>query len=86
MVDQPPHSAARPWACGRDLLVLFTDGISDARNRADLRLGEEPVLETVRANRDRPVAEIVERVFATLAAHTGDVPPRDDLTLVITRS
>jgi serine phosphatase RsbU (regulator of sigma subunit) len=66
--------------------VLFTDGISDARDRADLRLGEQAVLDTVRANRDRPVADIIERVFGTLRAHTGEVPPRDDLTLIILRS
>jgi phosphoserine phosphatase RsbU/P len=86
MIDSPPHAAARPWECGRDLLVLFTDGISDARNRADIRLGEQAVIDTVRANRQRPAAEIVERVFAMLAAHTGDVAARDDLTLVIVRS
>jgi phosphoserine phosphatase RsbU/P len=86
MVDQPPHAEARPWQRGRDLLILFTDGISDARNRGDVRLGEQAVLDTVCENRDRPAAEIVERVFAMLAAHTGDVAPRDDLTLVVVRS
>jgi sigma-B regulation protein RsbU (phosphoserine phosphatase) len=86
MVDARPHGAARPWACGRDILVLFTDGISDARDRADVRLGEQAVLDTIRAHRERPVAEIIERVFDTLRAHTGDVPPRDDLTLIILRS
>src|ERR1700730_214428 len=40
MVDRPSRAASRPWARGKDLLVLFTDGISDARNRADVRLGE----------------------------------------------
>lgn len=86
MVDRPPRAAARPWARGRDLLVLFTDGISDARNRSDVRLGEQAVLDAVRESRDRPVSEIIERVFATLTAHTGEVPPRDDLTLVVVRS
>ncbi len=86
MVDRPPSAAVRPWTSGRDLLVLFTDGISDARNRADVRLGERAVLDTVRTNRERPAAEIIEEVFATLKAHTGEVPPRDDLTFVVLRS
>ena len=86
MVDRPPGGAARPWSRGKDLLLLFTDGVSDARNRADVRLGEQAVLDTVCSNRARPTSEIVERVFATLRQHTGDVPPRDDQTLVVLRS
>jgi len=86
MVDQPPSGAARKWEKGKDLLVLFTDGISDARNRADDRLGEDAVLDTIREHRARPVGEIVERVFARLAAHAADVASRDDLTLVVLRS
>ncbi len=86
MVDRPPRGATRSWARGRDLLLLFTDGISDARNRADARLGEEAVLETVCHHRTLPAAEIVERVFERLASHMGGVPARDDLTLVVLRS
>jgi sigma-B regulation protein RsbU (phosphoserine phosphatase) len=86
MVDHPPRAAAREWRRGEDLLVLFTDGISDARDRRGRRLGESPVLETVVALRDRPPEEIVDRVFDVLALHTGDTPRRDDLTLVVLRT
>ncbi len=86
MVDGSPTSAVREWASGSDVLLVFTDGISDARNGADERLGERAVLDTVVQHRTRPVTEIVERVFETLAQHTGGLPPRDDLTLVVLRS
>jgi sigma-B regulation protein RsbU (phosphoserine phosphatase) len=86
MVDAAPHGAVRPWLVGSDLLVLFTDGICDARNRADERLGEPAVLDWVRTHRARPAAEIVDYVFSMLALHIGDVPARDDLTLVVLRS
>ncbi|HEU4632146.1 MAG TPA: GAF domain-containing SpoIIE family protein phosphatase [Gemmatimonadaceae bacterium] len=86
MVDDAPQAAVRPWRKGEDLLVLFTDGISDARDRRGRRLGEAPVLETVVALRDRATDEIVDRVFDVLALHTGDTPRRDDLTLVVLRS
>src|SRR6185312_13823612 len=42
--------SVRAWRSRHDLLVLFTDGVSDARNRAGERLGEDRVLEIVRAN------------------------------------
>lgn len=86
MVDGAPGGATRPWVSGSDLLLLFTDGISDAYNRANERLGERAVVDTVIRHRTEPTAAIVERVFETLAQHTGDLPVRDDLTLVVLRS
>ena len=86
MVESAPSAVSRPWAAGRDLLLLFTDGISDARNRLGARLGEQPVLDIVREYRGETPTQIVDRVFQMLALHTGDAPLRDDLTLVVLRS
>jgi sigma-B regulation protein RsbU (phosphoserine phosphatase) len=86
MVAGAPAGAKVPWQRDADLLVLFTDGVSDARNRADVRLGEQVVLDIVREHRDRHPREIVDLVYERLAAHAGDVPARDDLTLVVLRS
>ncbi|HEV7837552.1 MAG TPA: GAF domain-containing SpoIIE family protein phosphatase, partial [Gemmatimonadaceae bacterium] len=86
MNDEVPTAASLSWVKGRDLLVLFTDGISDARNGADSRLGEERVLELIRENRDNTTKVIVDRVFKMLEVHTRQVPSRDDLTLVVVRS
>ena len=86
MVETPPSADERPWTSGGDLLLLFTDGISDARDRRGRRLGEDAVVETVVRHRASPPAEIVERVFDVLALHTGDTLRRDDLTLVLLRS
>ncbi len=86
MLDAAPDSKARPWDAGGDVLLLFTDGITDARNREGKRLDEEPVIACVREYRAEPPAQIAERVFALLDQYTGDVPRLDDLTLVILKS
>ena len=86
MLDEAPDSDARPWDVDGDVLLLFTDGIADARNRSGKRLDEEPVLSCVRKYRTESPAQIVERVFALLDQYTGDVPRRDDLTLVVLKS
>ena len=86
MADEAPDSMTRGWDVGGDILVLFTDGITDARNRDGQRLDEGPVLETVVKHRDEPPAQIAGRVFALLDNYTGDTPRRDDLTLVILKS
>jgi len=86
MTEDAPTASTVEWAKGSDLLVLFTDGISDARNTRDERLGEEPVMKIVADNRSRPTPEILEAVFTMLHAHITNVRIRDDLTLVVLRS
>ena len=86
MIDESPATETRPWEAGRDLLVLFTDGVSDAVDRLGRRFGEEPVLATVTAARDETPDVIVERVFAELETYQGGARLRDDLTLLVLRS
>lgn len=85
MVDEPPGAVSRPWAAGEDLLVLFTDGLSDARDRHGRRLGEEAVLDVIVDHRGATPKTILEKAFEVVRAHTGDVPLRDDQTLVVLR-
>jgi sigma-B regulation protein RsbU (phosphoserine phosphatase) len=85
MGNTPPTGASRPWTTG-DLLLLFTDGVSDARDREGERLGEEKVVETARKFRDETPAKLIDRIFALLDQHTGDTRRRDDLTIVALRS
>jgi len=86
MSDEAPTASSIDWSPGKDLLVLFTDGISDARNARDERLGEERVLEIIAANHDKPTPQIVDAVFHMLGDHISSVRIRDDLTLVVLRS
>jgi len=86
MTTGRPDGAARTWRRNSDLLLLFTDGVTDARNDAGVRLGEQPVLDIVSQHRDEPTATILERVFDALRAHVGESPRPDDLALVIVRN
>lgn len=86
MSDDAPGTRSVLWTPERDLLVLFTDGITDALNADDEPMREERVLDAVMRHIDSDPAGIVESVFAALGRHTGDVRPRDDLTLLVLRS
>jgi len=74
-----------PWHFTEDLLVLFTDGIVDARNSAGDRLGEEKVLRVIGRARSKEPDAILRRVFDMLGEHTGGAPSADDLTLLLMR-
>ena len=84
--DDAPPAESVPWLKGKDLLVLFTDGIVDARNPDGSRIGEAVVLELITRKRANPPEEIVTAVFDMLSEHSGGVAHPDDLTLVVLRS
>jgi sigma-B regulation protein RsbU (phosphoserine phosphatase) len=86
MLDAAPTSESRRWDADGDVLLLFTDGITDARNREGVRLDERPVLDCVREHRHETPPQISAHVFRLLDEYTGDVPRLDDLTLVVLKS
>jgi sigma-B regulation protein RsbU (phosphoserine phosphatase) len=86
MAESRPATVRRAWDQKGDLLVLFTDGISDARNRAGERLGEAKILDVVMKHRDEEPGGILEAAFEMLERHVGRAPLRDDLTLVVLKT
>jgi PAS domain S-box-containing protein len=66
-----------------DLLVAFTDGITEARRHGEL-FGPERLTDVVRAARARPIEEIADRVIEAVRAFAGH-EPSDDLALIALR-
>lgn len=75
--------AVVPWNDG-DLLVLFSDGITEVPNAAGEAFGESRVLEVVRAHHDEAAAAIVEAVFAEVDAFCES--QKDDQTVVVLKA
>lgn len=92
MAIAPPPAASSAWAptapdgSSGDLLVLFTDGLPDARNRRGQKYGEEKLLALITKHRADPPTMIVDRVFESVRRHAGDSAGKDDLTLVVVRT
>jgi serine phosphatase RsbU (regulator of sigma subunit)/pSer/pThr/pTyr-binding forkhead associated (FHA) protein len=68
-----------------DILVLFSDGVTEAVDPDDHDFGEERLANLVGLMRDRPAAEIVEEVHRAVHAFTQGAPAADDITVVIAR-
>jgi sigma-B regulation protein RsbU (phosphoserine phosphatase) len=83
---EAPRGSRRAWHAASDLLVLFTDGISDARDDRGRVLGESRVLDVVKARRAEAPQRVVDGVFALVEGHMGRVTPEDDQALVVLRS
>jgi phosphoserine phosphatase RsbU/P len=72
-----------PWTSGTDLLVLWTDGLVDARNDMGEPFGEQRLLDEVCAQRKEPAEAIVKSVLAR--ADEFAARPTDDRTLLVMR-
>ena len=68
-----------------DTLVLYSDGVTEAVNRADEDFGEKRLAELVASLQDRPAREIVSAIHAAVARFTEGAPPADDITVVVAR-
>ncbi len=67
-----------------DVLLLYTDGLVEARDGAKRQFGMERLIEAAR----RPAgtaAEIRENVLNALSLHVGATPFGDDVTMVVAR-
>jgi sigma-B regulation protein RsbU (phosphoserine phosphatase) len=68
-----------------ELLVLLTDGFTEAFSETGEEFGQERVLEACLEFRDRPLAEIAAHLEKKVDAFTGGAPPSDDRTLMLLR-
>jgi sigma-B regulation protein RsbU (phosphoserine phosphatase) len=68
-----------------DVLVLFSDGVTEAADPSDEEFGEERLAELVASMRDQPAANIVDAIHAAVAGFTQGAPAADDITVVVAR-
>ncbi len=66
-----------------DLLVAYTDGVTEARNPNEQEFGEERLQSLLAQVSHLSAQEITERVVESVRQWCGDMPQHDDLTLVV---
>jgi serine phosphatase RsbU (regulator of sigma subunit)/pSer/pThr/pTyr-binding forkhead associated (FHA) protein len=70
---------------GGDILVIYSDGITEATDTAGEQFGVERLAETAVRLRDQPSSAIVSEINNALDMFTGGAPPSDDITIVVVR-
>jgi len=69
----------------RDLLVIYSDGVTEATNTAEEEYGEERLAEVLRSRRGESASAIVDAVTESLQQFTSGAPQADDITLVVAK-
>lgn len=66
-----------------DMLVLYTDGITEAQDEFEDFYGEARLRDLVAANYHRPAQIVGDKLVAELYDFMGEAPQHDDITLVL---
>ena len=68
-----------------DILITFSDGVTEALSATGEEYGEERLLACAQANRDQPTPELLEAVLASVRAFTAGAVQSDDVTALVLR-
>jgi len=69
-----------------DLVVLYTDGVTDCRDASGTAWGLDHLEEAVERHHGQGAESMVESILSDLDKFRGQVPPTDDRTLVVFQS
>ena len=68
-----------------DSLLFYTDGLTESYNIDGDFYGEERLEEALKANHCSSAHELIDVVEKSLLAFVQDMPPADDLTMLVLR-
>jgi serine phosphatase RsbU (regulator of sigma subunit) len=85
LLPQSRYSVQTAQFAPGSLLAVYSDGISEAENAQDEEFGEQGLQNLLLANASEPCQTLAQRVSAAVEEFVGDLPQKDDQTLVLVR-
>ena len=66
-----------------DVIVMYTDGVTESINTTEELFGEERLGAIIRKCAHLPAQEILNRILSGVQEFNGDMPQFDDITLLV---
>jgi sigma-B regulation protein RsbU (phosphoserine phosphatase) len=85
LIGGTPYSQTAVQLGLEDLVILYTDGISEARDEREEQLDREGLLGLLRDLPVGPAVDVGERVIAALESFRGSRAAEDDQTVIVLR-
>jgi hypothetical protein len=79
------YSAGTVVVDAADMLILYTDGISETSNQEEQEFGEQRIEQMVANHSAASPAELCDRILSNVLAFGGGLPVQDDRTLMVVR-
>lgn len=83
LLETFPYEQASLRIAPGDILIAFTDGISEAMNRADEEWGEGRMIDTIKQCGGLTPPEIITKIMHAADAFVAGAKQHDDMTLVV---
>jgi sigma-B regulation protein RsbU (phosphoserine phosphatase) len=83
LLESYPYQQGLVSLSAGDILVAFTDGISEAMNIADEEWGEDCLMKTIESCDGLDAQQIMKHVFTAADAFVAGAKQHDDMTLVV---
>ena len=69
-----------------DWFILYTDGITEARNKEQLEFGEEMLISCIKDNLHLTAQEMIDTICARVQDFSRDNEQHDDMTMVLIKA
>ncbi len=69
-----------------DVLLFYTDGLSEAQNNSKEEFGEERLMYAIESYPELGAKEQLEQIYQQIVQFCGDVPQHDDLTAILIKA
>ena len=69
-----------------DVLLMYTDGVSEAMNPEGIDFTEEALEKVAKNAQTLGAGEIIEKVQQALQSHTKGSPQSDDITMLVVKA
>ncbi|OQX95392.1 hypothetical protein B6I21_05655 [candidate division KSB1 bacterium 4572_119] len=69
-----------------DWIVMFTDGVTEAKNDLDEDYEEERLIEVIQQNKSGTAEEMKQAILESMKEFTEDVPQSDDITILVLKA
>jgi serine phosphatase RsbU (regulator of sigma subunit) len=85
MFDQSIYEQSDTHLAPGDMLVAYSDGITEAENRAGQPFDEGGLEQAVQTYGSSPAPDLARTLFTVVEQHAGDTRLADDLTVVVVK-
>ena len=82
VIEDAPFAKDKVWLQPGDLVLIYSDGVTEALDADDEEFGELRLKHLVSAHRRAPAAQIVDQIITAVQEFAGDTPQSDDITIV----
>jgi sigma-B regulation protein RsbU (phosphoserine phosphatase) len=82
---EAPYDSGSTVLQAGDWLVIFTDGVIEARNERDEEYGEPRLLEVLRTGAASTPDELLRRLLSDVDSFVGATPQHDDITCMLVK-